>query len=74
MLTNGRMNLRVVTDNSNQVIVHGLSPERHPALKTIQRGDDIGMFNARPLTSRTEFTEGPLTILYEYDTSFFLRT
>lgn len=71
MLQSGRMNLRIATDGGEQVTLRALPSQRHPALKMIQRGDQVGMFNARPSADKREYSDGPLTILYKYEDSFF---
>lgn len=70
-LRDGKVNLRIATDSGEQVILRALTSNLHPALKDIQRGHQVGMFNARATAGRREFGEGPLTVLYRYENSFF---
>lgn len=71
MLQGGRVNLRIAMDGGEQVSLRALPSQRHPALKMIQRGDQVGLFNARPSVGKREYSDGPLTILYKYEDSFF---
>src|SRR5207247_1780191 len=64
-LQNCRINLRVFGDGAEQHTFRSLSSMRHPALEMIQRGDHVGIFNARVSQNRVEFSEGPLTVLYK---------
>jgi PD-(D/E)XK nuclease superfamily len=68
VLRDGRINLLVAGDQGEKYVFRALSSPatRHPALKTIQRGDRVGIFNARVSADRTEFSEGMLTILYRF--------
>ena len=70
ILQNGRMNLRIAADGGEQVTLLALSSQQHPALENIQRGHQVGMFNARPSADRLEYSVGPMTILYKYEDSF----
>lgn len=71
ILQNGRMNLRISTDGGEHVTLRALSSQQHPALENIQRGHQVGMFNARPSADKLEYSVGPMTILYKYEDSFF---
>ena len=68
VLQDGRVNLRVADAKGEQCTFRSLSPlsKRHPALQAIQRGDEVGIFNARVSTNRAEFSEGTLTVLYKF--------
>jgi hypothetical protein len=68
VLQNGRVNLRVAGGKGEKRTFRSLSPlsKRHPALQAIQRGDEVGIFNARVSTNRAEFSEGTLTVLYKF--------
>lgn len=70
VLRDGRINLRITTDAGKNVIFRALSPSRHPAVKTVQRGEQVGIFNARPSAGKVEFSEGAMTVLYKFAASF----
>jgi hypothetical protein len=67
VLRDGGVNLRTSGARGEQLTFRALSSvsQRHPALQSIQRGDHVGIFNARPSSNRVEFAEGPLTVLYK---------
>lgn len=70
VLRNGSINLRVSGKEGRQYVFRGLSStQRHPALNVIQRGDSVGIFNARASSNRAEFSEGPTTVLYKLELS-----
>ena len=70
VLRDGKINLRVSIDSGEDVILRALSPARHPGLKTIQRGERVGIFNARLAGGNREFAEGIVTVLYKFAGSF----
>lgn len=72
VLRDGKINLRVSTDAGKELIFRGLSPFRHTALKSVQRGDRVGIFNARRSGGNAEFTEGITTVLYKFSGSFMV--
>jgi PD-(D/E)XK nuclease superfamily len=69
-LRDGRISLRVNTNAGKNVIFRALSISRHPVLKTVQRGEQIGIFNAHPSAGKEDFSEGPLTVLCKFASSF----
>jgi hypothetical protein len=67
VLRDGRLNLRVTGEGGGKYTFRALSsrPERNPALQMIQRGDQVGIFNARREGNGAEFSEGKQTVLYK---------
>lgn len=65
LLRDGRMNLRIMSNHGNTRIVRSLSPSRHPALKAIQRGDHVGVFNVHSAAAGADLSEGPLTTIFK---------
>jgi hypothetical protein len=69
ILQDSRVNLRVAGGRGEQFTLRALSSisKRHPALQAIQRGDQVGIFNARASSNHAEFSEGALTVLYKFE-------
>lgn len=67
-LRNGNINLRVSGRKGEKYTFRALNgrTRRHPAMQEIKRGDQVGIFNARPSADRSEFLETPTTVLYKF--------
>jgi hypothetical protein len=70
VLRDGKINLRILTDAGDNVILRALTPARHPCLTTVQRGERVGIFNARLSGSTNEFTGTTTTVFYKFASSF----
>lgn len=64
-LGNGR-ELIAVDSPRGPVLLRGLTPghDRHPTLRWLDVGDQVGIFGMRPGGSALSFTEGQLTVIY----------
>ncbi len=65
-LGNGRVNLKLVTNNEQMVFVRGLDPrpERHPALILLKMLDELAIFNLGVGPGAASFRETLLTTIY----------
>ncbi|MCX6596743.1 MAG: hypothetical protein NTV70_10285, partial [Acidobacteria bacterium] len=64
VLQNSLVNLQVAGATGEQYTFRSLSLERNPALRKIQRGEQVGIFNARINSGGREFSESQLSVLY----------
>ncbi len=70
LLLDGKKNLRVRSNTGSDLIFRALSLSQHQALNLVERGDHIGLFDARRSGGSPEFTEGPTTVIYRFSGSF----
>jgi len=65
-LGNGRVNLKLMTENDQMVFVRGLDPrpERHPALILLKVHDELAIFNLGVGPGAASFRETQLTTIY----------
>ncbi len=69
IVTLGRGGAMIEVDSGDGVIrIRGLGQAgRHPALRILERGDAVAVFNARPTGSQAMFAESSHTVIYKLE-------